>query len=189
MKNLVLLLMISALFFQHVTAQKYGSKPSEQFGHTLNIGAGVGYHRYLNYPTPVVVINYEFDLVRNITLAPIIGVSTYRDSHYWGNYNNAYRDYHYRQTAISIGIKGSYYFDELLMLNTKWDVYTAASIGVQPVITTWDNGYYGNKKLTNTPGLVFASGHLGARYHFSKRVGVFVDLSTGIFTTGGSFKL
>lgn len=188
MKKLLFLLTLSGLCIQSLKAQRYGSKPAEKFGNTLNIGGGIGYHAYVSYPAPVFMLNYELDLVRNVTLAPFIGVSSYRDSYYWGSPEYPYQDYHYRQTVIPMGIKGSYYFDELLKLNPKWDVYAAASIGIQPIVTTWDNGYYGDKTISNEPPLLYANGHLGARYHVSRKVGVFVDLSTGFLTTGGSFK-
>jgi len=49
---------------------------SEKFGHTLNIGLGIGgyagYYGYVGQSIPVLHLDYEFDVLRNFTLAPFI---------------------------------------------------------------------------------------------------------------------
>src|SRR4051812_9250053 len=95
-----------------LSAQKAASP--EKFGRTLNLGVGVGYYGYVGHPMPVLHANFEFDIVRNLTIAPFITYYSYRKYHYWGNDNNQYRDYYYRETVVPIGAKASYYFDELL---------------------------------------------------------------------------
>jgi hypothetical protein len=99
----------------------------EKFGRALNIGAGIGYYGFGT--SPALSVNYEFDVFKNFTLAPFATVWTYRRYVYWGDGNHPFRDYYYRETVIPIGVKGSYYFDELFNAGDKWDFYAAASLG------------------------------------------------------------
>lgn len=193
---------ISAFLIAMVTltasAQQYGSGTPEKFGRTLNLGAGFGYYNgYANSVSPYVNVNYEFDIARNFTLAPFIGVYTYTNSYYWGHYDNGnpnnpnypYRDYRYRQTVVPVGAKCAYYFDELFRANDRWDFYAAASLGFSFVHTTWDNDYYGDQDVAQAVTPLFATAHAGARLHCTPRFGIFLDLSTGFSTFGLSFKL
>jgi hypothetical protein len=152
----------------------------------LNIGLGVagqsGYSRYINHVVPVLNINYEFDVARNFTLAPFISFYTYSDSYNWSNNN-----YTYRETVIPVGLKGSYYFDELLNANSKWDFYAAASAGFAIVNSRWDAGYGGDRNYFNGGRPVFIDLHAGAQYNFSRTAGVYLDLSSGISTIGLAF--
>src|ERR1035437_575117 len=95
-----ILLIVSSLSAQNTTY-------SENHGHTLNLGLGVGgyggYYGYYGNTLPVFSINYEFDVAKNFTLAPFATFFSYR--------NDQYR---YRETVIPLGVKGSYYFDQIL---------------------------------------------------------------------------
>lgn len=195
------LLFISALFLgcAFSASAQYGTGAAEKFGRTLNLGAGFGYYGgYANRVSPVVTLNYEFDIARNFTLAPFVGVYSYTNDYYWGYYDNngnpnnpnyPYRNYRYRQTVVPVGVKCAYYFDELFRANDKWDFYAAASLGFSFVHTTWDSDYYGDRAMAQTVSPLFATAHAGARYHFTPRFGAFLDLSTGFSTIGLSFKL
>lgn len=166
------------------TAQESGS--SEKFGRTLNLGLGVAYYGYVNNSVPVINVNYEFDVLRNFTLAPTISYYSYTNTYYWGdkNRNYPYRYYNYSETVIPIGVKGSYYFDELLVANNKWDFYASASIGFALVSSTWENGYYGDERAYKGARPMFFDIHIGAEYHMSNHLGIYLDLSSGISTIG-----
>lgn len=172
--TLLLALIISAT---NLFAQK--SYSSERFGHTLNLGLGLGgYYGYYNYghSLPVFTINYEFDVARNFTLAPFITFSTYR-----------YEAKYYRQTIIPVGVKGTYYFDQIFGAGPAWDFYLAGSLGFAIVRETWDDGYSHDTYYHNVNPL-FLDLHAGAEYHLSRKVGLFLDLSTGVSTVGLSFR-
>ncbi len=160
----------------------------EKYGKTLNLGIGLGYYGYAGYSMPVLHADYEFDVAKNFTLAPSISYYSYHSNYYWGNKNYPYRYYAYRQTVIPIGLKGTYYLDNLLKLNSKWDIYVAGSIGVAIIKSNWDDGYYGDRNLYRnsyrgtTP--LYLDLHLGAEYHISNKAGIFLDLSTGVSTLG-----
>jgi hypothetical protein len=152
----------------------------------LNLGFGVGghsgYSRYAAHPVPVFSLNYEFNVVRNFTLAPFVSAYTYADSYYWSNDN-----YTYCETVIPVGLKGSYYFDELLDANSKWDFYAAASAGFAIVSSRWEAGYGGDKNYFARGRAVFVDLHAGAQFNFSRKAGVYLDLSSGISTIGLAF--
>ena len=173
----------------NISAQKrtYASA----YGKTLNLGLGIGgysgYYGYVGRSVPVFHINYEFDVANSFTLAPFISFSTYRDSYWWGDntHPNAYYDYH--ETIIPIGIKGTYYFDQLLNANYNWDFYLAGSLGFVIRNVSWDSGYYGDKYIYHDASPLFLDLHIGTEYHLNKRLGLFLDLSTGVSTIGLAF--
>ena len=161
----------------------------EKYGATLNLGAGVGYYGYLVHSLPVGTMNFEFDVARYFTLAPFIGVYSYKNSYYWGNpdKNGSYRYYSYRETAVPVGVKGTYYFDKLFRANAKWDFYAAGSVGFVFRKVEWENEYYGDRNVYKRRSPLYFDAHIGAEYHMNKAVGIFLDLSTGVSTFGFAF--
>ena len=157
---------------------------SEKYGNTLNAGIGVGYYGYVGHTMPVLAANFEFDVAKNFTLAPFIGFYSYQRSYYWNNKNYPNRYYSYKTTVIPIGVKGTYYFDQLVKANQKWDFYAAGSIGFSYRRTVWENGYYGDINVGRYASPLYLDAHIGAEYHFTKKAGLFLDLSTGVSTLG-----
>lgn len=180
MKNFIL-----SLIF--VTLATGALRSQEKFGKTLNIGAGLGYYGYYYGYAPALSVNYEFDVFKNFTLAPFASVLTYRSYRYWGAKDFPYRDYYYRETIVPIGVKGSYYFDELLNADEKWDFYAAGSLGVAFRTVRWENGYYGDRVVRQSASPLYGDLHIGTEYHFAPRAGLFLDLSTGLSTLGLGF--
>ena len=178
MKNIILSMIFTVLICGTLKSQ-------EKYGNTLNVGAGIGYYGY----APALTVNYEFDVFKNFTLAPFASVMTYRDYRYWGDdrFNYPYRNYYYRETIIPIGVKGTYYFDELLKASDKWDFYAAASLGVAFRTTTWDDGYYGDRTVRTYSSPLYGNLHIGTECHLSQKVGLYLDLSTGMSTLGLGF--
>jgi len=187
MKNkiMVTLLFVSFLSF-NIKAQD--ANTGEKFGRTLNLGLGIGgyggYYGYVGHSMPVLNINYEFDVAKNFTLAPFISFYTYTSSYYWGDKNSPYKYYNYHETVVPIGIKGAYYFDHLFNASPKWDFYLAGSLGFAIVHSTWDSNYYGDKHYFQHANPVIFDLHAGAEYHLNKKVGLFLDLSSGVSTFG-----
>jgi hypothetical protein len=152
----------------------------EKYGRTLNLGGGIGY--YGN--AAAASINFEFDVFRNFTLAPFVSVLTYRNYRYWGNPYYPYRDYYYRETIVPVGVKASYYFDELFRAGSHWDFYAAASVGAAFRTTVWESGYYGDRTVRQYSSPLYGNLHIGAEYHITSGLGLFLDLSTGLSTFG-----
>ena len=177
MKKITSILLFTLLLSgTNLFAQKANS--AGRYGHTLNVGLGVGYYGYYYHSgrsLPVLDLNYEFDVARNFTLAPFITFYTYRND-----------QQHYRESIIPIGVKGTYYFDQLLNAGPNWDFYLAGSLGFAIRTATWDAGYSGETYYQNVSP-VYIDLHLGTEYHLSNRIGLFLDLSTGVSTLGLAF--
>lgn len=184
---------ITSLFFLSILSSSIYAQEAtsgEQYGKTLNLGLGIGgysgYYGYVDRSLPVFHINYEFDVAKNFTLAPFISFYTYNNSYYWGNSNKnyPYKNYYYHETGVPIGGKGTYYFDDLLRANSKWDFYLAASLGFVIINSSWDSDYYGDENYYKHGSSVFFDLHIGTEYHFNKSLGAFLDLSNGVSTIG-----
>lgn len=172
---------------QEVTPQQ--TSTPERFGNTLNLGAGVGYYGYLGNNLPVGIINYELNVARNFTLAPFAGFYSYKNNAYWGDPGKpgddpSYHMYSYRAIAVPVGVKGTYYFDQLLKAHSDWDFYAAGSAGVLLRSVVWESGYGGDKHLYPKAKPLYLDIHIGAEYHMNERAGIFLDLSSGVSTFG-----
>ena len=167
------------IFGTNLSAQQR-TTGGEGYGSTLNVGLGVGgyygYYNYIGRSLPVFHLNYEFDVARNFTLAPFITFLSYRNDKYY-----------YHETAIPLGVKGSYYLDQAFNANSNWDFYIAGSLGFTIVNSRWDDGYVRHDGY-RTARPLFLDLHLGAEYHLSNHIGLFLDLSTGVSTVGLSFR-
>ena len=150
---------------------------SDRHGNTLNLGLGLGgyagYYGYVGHIMPVLNINYEIGMANNFTLAPFVTFYSY-------HYNN------YRETVVPLGGKATYYFDDLFAAPREWDFYMAGSVGFTMVRTVWDNGYYQDSNY-HTVNPLFLDLHIGAEYHITHKLGIFLDLSTGVSTIGLAF--
>lgn len=186
MKKIIYIITILLGFsLSNISAQEPKStSSSEKYGNTLNAGIGIGYYGYVGYSMPVVHADFEFDVAKNLTLAPFISYYSYQNYYYWGNPHYPYREYSYRTTVIPIGVKGTYYFDQILKAGSKWDFYLAGSLGFAIRKTTWENGYYGETSVSHGSSGLYLDGHIGTEYHFNNRIGMFLDLSTGVSTLG-----
>jgi len=182
MKKIITLFSLIALF-------QFDAKSQENFGHTLNIGVGAGYYGYYNHSSALLNINYEFNVAKNFTLAPSVSVYTYRNEYYWNNKNYPQKYYRYTETFIPVGLKGTYYFDDILKANSDWDFYLGATAGFTIINSRWEDGYYGDKNVyadhyyrRNSP--VFLGFHIGAEYHVNSRIGLYLDISNSVSTFG-----
>jgi hypothetical protein len=174
LKKLLLLLLL-------FTGIQFSGNAQEKYGKTLNFGVGVGYYGYIGHSLPVLHFNYELDAAKNFTLAPFISIYSYRDG-----YNKRYGYYHYRETVVPIGVKGTYYFDSLIGANSKWDFYLAGSLGFAIRRVQWHRDYDDDHYYRGGDPL-YLDLHLGTEYHLNNNVGLFLDLSTGVSTFGLSF--
>jgi hypothetical protein len=181
-KHLILFAVLASLTGGRLAAQQ--APFAESFGNTLNLGVGVGYYGYVGQAMPVLHLNYEIGVLPSFTLAPFVTVYSYRKYHYWGN-----KDYYYRQTVIPFGVKGTYYFDRLLKAPPRWDFYVAGSLGFAYRTTKWESGYGGETHLEHGTSGVYLDGHIGTEFHASPKVGLFLDLSSGLSTFGLAFHL
>jgi len=187
-QTFISLLVLISVFSLNLPAQTAASP--ESHGKTLNLGLGLGgysgYYGYAGRTLPVFHINYEFDVANNFTLAPFVTFYTYGNRYYWGDNdkNHPFKYYGYRETVVPIGVKGTFYFDRLLKASAKWDFYLAGSLGFAIVNSSWDSDYYGDKNYFRHGSPLFLDAHIGTEYHINNRLGVFLDLSSGVSTIG-----
>ena len=81
-------LIFTSLIFLTALGTKVSAQETntpEKFGKTLNLGAGIGYYGSVGRPLPVGIMDFEFDVAKNFTLAPFVGMYSYRNDYYWGN--------------------------------------------------------------------------------------------------------
>jgi len=168
------LALLALLIITGTNLSAQNNKGYEGLNLGIGIGGNYGYYGYVGRTMPVFNINYEFDVAPSFTLAPFISFS---------NYSNRYSNYYYHESIIPIGLKGTYYFDQILNANSKWDFYLAGSLGFAIFNRSWDNGYE-DKDYKNNGNPLFLDLHIGAEYHLSNKVGLFLDLSTGVSTIG-----
>ncbi len=183
-KTITIYLTFLILFVFGISAYAQEKSAPEKFGKTLNLGAGVGYYGYVGQSLPVGTINFEFDVAKNFTLAPFIGFYSFQRSYYWGDKNNPQRYYSYKTVVVPVGVKGTYYFDQLFHANPKWDFYAAGSVGFAFRNSVWENGYYGDQKVYQSASPLYLDAHIGSEFHMTSKLGIFLDLSTGVSTFG-----
>jgi hypothetical protein len=85
---------------------------------------------------------------------------------------------------MPVGVKGTYYFDQLLNAGPNWDFYAGASLGFAVRTTVWESGYAGERTFARGSSGLYLDGHIGAEYHLSELAGLWLDLSSGISTFG-----
>jgi len=187
-KRLLTPLLLTLLSITTLSAQ-------EKYGKAFNLGVGGTYYGYVGHAVPVIMLNYEIDVVKNFTLAPFIGYFSYGRDFYWygpgpkphpkppHNDPYYYDHYHYRQTVVPFGVKGTYYFDELLKANKKWDFYASASLGFAIRSTHWEDDYYDDYDGYRRSS-VYADLHIGTEYHLNNTFGLFADASLGMLLVG-----
>jgi hypothetical protein len=108
----------------------------------------------------------------------------------FGNYMSynevAFISSSYSYHLIYAGVKGNYYFNELLgYVSNKYHLYAGLNIGYIKLITT-DNSFSG---FNSRP---FLGGQVGVRYFFKKKIGVYAEgdwSGQGGGTIGVSIKL
>jgi len=187
MRIIIIAIVLSALgingYSQEAIVVNDRRGSAEDFGNTLNVGLGMVYYPYVGQTVPALHLNYEIDVARNFTLAPFITYFGYREYSYTADPNFIYRNY-YQRSVMPIGLKGAYYFDELLNANKRWDFYLGASLGAAFRKAVYVDGYYGTRTVVRSATGLYADGHIGTEYHLGGNVGLTLDLSTGISTIG-----
>lgn len=156
----------------------------ENFGRTLNAGSGFGYYKYVGYPVQTYHLNYEFQIDNNLTVAPFINMYAYHSTYFWGDVNNTPKTYNYSETVVPVGLKVSYYFDELFNAGHKWDFYSSGSLGFVYRKTLWETSYTGKNQINPGMGPLYLDFHIGSEYHLTNTLGIQIDVSTSMSTLG-----
>jgi hypothetical protein len=160
MKKIILsVVLLSGLSFFSMNAfgqYKNGDK-------LLNLG--IGLNSYYSGGIPVSGI-FELGVSKDISVG---GGIDYLSYHYGvPGYNHSF-------SALYIGARGSYHFNELLNLNTnKVDVYGGLSLGYRSF--SWGDSYAGNGLGNGYGSGLYLGFHAGGRYYFTQKVAAFLEL-------------
>ena len=129
----------------------------------LNLGVG-----FSGWGVPVYG-GLDFKMNRDITLGGEISYSSY-DENWDGN------TYHHSITGIAMNL--NYYFNNILSIPKDFDFYTGLNLGFY----IWSNpeNYPGN----HSSGLGLGA-QIGGRYYFNNKIGLNLELVTGIANLGG----
>jgi outer membrane immunogenic protein len=136
----------------------------EKGGLQLNAGLGTS-----GWGTPVYV-GLDYGVGSDFTIG---GELSYRSQ------SNNYYGSKYKSSVIGIGANGNYHFNRILEMPSKWDLY--AGLGLNYYIWSYDNDNYKGSDNSNL-GL---GAQIGARYFFSDKFGLNLELGGGNATSGG----
>jgi len=162
----------------------------ESYGKALNINTGIGYLSYIGNSRPVFHADFEFDMAENFTIAPFINLCSNNKIYYWRNKNSHNLFYcNYMETTVPMGVKGTYYFDQLLGARSDWDFYAAGSLVFAMVDSSFQMKYFGEKNVYHSANPCYFYVHIGAEYHMNNRTGLFLDLSSGVSAFGFAIQL
>jgi hypothetical protein len=128
----------------------------------LNVGIGIN-----SYYSGGIPFGASFEL--GITDAISVGGNVDYLSHKYKDLGN------FKFTALYIGARGSYHFNELLNIsNDKIDLYGGVTLGYR--VFSWKDDF-GSDGLGNSYGSGVYLGILaGGKYYFSNNIGAFVEL-------------
>lgn len=178
MKKLLVVLAISmASFFTVSNASAQGYKQGDNL---LNVGIGV--NSYYSGGIPIGA-SLEFGVTDKISVGPSVDFLSHTYS-----YGAGYSD---KFTAIYFGGRASYHFNELLQIKQdNVDVYGGVDIGYRSF--SWSDNYGGNSLSGSYGSGLYLGLHIGGKYYFAPKVGVFAELgATGSTNVriGVGFKL
>nr|WP_293839451.1 hypothetical protein [uncultured Arsenicibacter sp.] len=149
------------IFALAASQQSYGQLAVDKGTKFLNAGIGLGGWGGIGYGGGIGLgASLEFGVAKNITVGAI----------------GAFRGYSGYGSYFSIGARGSYHFNEILNISDeKVDLY--AGLGLIYSAWTWNSSYAG---IRGTYGGVGLGGHVGGRYFFKEKLGVFAEAGFGV---------
>jgi len=143
----------------------------------LHAGIGIGFAGLFGVSDlPPITLAYEAAIQPKIGIGGIVG---YTSSSFDGGTSGTY-SYKYKYTYIIVGARGNYHF---LEDNEKFDAYGGVTLGYNIVSSSITET--GTKSPFFTPAAASASfmlfgGHLGGRYYFSPKFGLYAEAGYGI---------
>ena len=96
------------------------------------------------------------------------------------NYNEKYRDNHYRSRVLGISGNANYHFNRVLDIPSNWDFYAGLNIGFYA--WTSPNDYPGEGSSGLGLGL-----QVGGRYFINDNFGLNLEVGGGNAFSGGKF--
>ncbi|HWD87205.1 MAG TPA: hypothetical protein VG367_03695 [Mucilaginibacter sp.] len=162
------------------------SKSSFNNGDNLfNVGIGLGSPFFGAGYSASLPVNPVVSFEHGITDAISVGATASFASSKYG-YSILNTNYSFKETAIFIGVRGSYHFDQIFNIDPKFDVYGGASVGYVIVSVSDNQGNSGSAASGGGFG-AFA----GGKYYFQSNIAVYAELgyqSLSVMNAGITFK-
>lgn len=166
MKKLILMIVFGML-----STGVFAQAPLGEGNTQLNAGVGVS-----GWGVPV-YFGIDYGIARDWTLGGQLSFQADDDPYYYGG-----KDYHYKSSAIGIGVNGNYHFNSILNMPSKFDFYAGAAL----TYYFWDYNDYDNNPHPDHDA--FGLGlQVGGRYFFNKNFGINLELGGGSATNGAKF--
>lgn len=181
------LLILFALCFMGVTAA-LAQKTTNAYNSSdnlLNVGIGLGSPFFGSGCSSSLPVNPTLSYEHGVTDEISIGGQLFYAS---SKFNYAYfgSAYSFKENATYIGARGSYHLNDILDLDSKFDVYGGASVGYVIVSVSDNTGYSGS-----VASAVGFGAFAGGKYFFSPKTGVYAELgyqSLSFLNVGLAFK-
>ncbi len=142
----------------------FAQSPLEKGGIQLNAGVGTS-----NWGTPI-YFGLDYGIYKDITVG---GELSYRSQ------SNYYGQNQYRSSVLGVGVNGNYHFNRIFNLPSQWNIYAGLSLNYYA--WSYENDLY---KSNNNSNLGLGA-QVGARYFFTKKFGVNLELGGGSAANGG----
>ncbi|MFT5183095.1 MAG: hypothetical protein ACI84C_000218 [Flavobacteriales bacterium] len=166
MKTKIFLLAFSCIAFFSTKAQE--SYKYLHVGLEATPGSGAG-----------IIASATLDVAENVAVGPIVMLRVGLDT-----------DFRYTSVVgyIGVGVKGEYYFDELLSLPKDFDVYAGGQAGFFFTPRSYGKDYtgIGSQPVQKSQfGLPFVAAMVGGRWHWKDKTSLFVEMTSGwAYVTG-----
>jgi len=176
------LLLIAVLILGAIDGMAQSKSSFTKGNNLFNVGVGIG--------SPFFGSGYESSLPVNPSISYERGVSdaisvggqlSYASAKYDAGFN-----YTFKESAIYIGARGSYHFNELLKLSPKFDLYGGTSLGYVTVSVSDNQGSF-----TGTASGFGFGLYAGAKYYFGSSTAIYSELgyeSLSFLNLGIAFK-
>ena len=144
----------------------------------LNLGIGFGGNYYSGYSsgvtkTPLISASVDVGMLDNVLEKGSIGIGGFA----------AYKGYKFdpgfKETIFIIGPRGTFHYP----LVDKLDTYAGLLLAYRVVSWKSPGDWVGPNPYSSTSGIYF-SGFVGARYYFSSKFGVMMELGSGSLGVG-----
>jgi outer membrane immunogenic protein len=143
-----------------ITSTAFAQGTLDKGAAQLNAGLG-----FSNWGTPV-YIGADFGVHEDITIGPRISRR---------NYGYRIAGNRYRQSLTVLSFNGNYHFNRILGIAPEWDIYGGLTLSYY----IWSSAEFGGQ--ASGMGL---DAQIGARYFFSDKVGINLELGGGTGSGG-----
>lgn len=130
------------------------------------LNVGIGLNSYYSGGIPFGA-SFEYGFTEDISAGANVDYFSHKYKG-WGD--------DWKFSALYIGARGSYHFNNLLNINNdKVDVYAGLGLGYR--IFNWDNDDFNDAGFASKYGSgVYFGIHAGGKYYFTDNIGAFVEL-------------